>query len=204
MASGLARLVAEAEPCRSLDGLPRRLLPFKGIWLPPHNALFNFEATAQGAEWIDELARTALSAMRAARSRVVLGHHDWSAKNMRIGSGGIAVVYDWDAMFLDREAFILGSAAAHFPVTWELDVPETPSIGEVTAFVQDYEQARGAAFTGSELAEVGAGATYARAYKARCEHALDPGAARWRNSSRESLKANGAFRFDLAPLPCPC
>ncbi len=117
---------------------------------------------------------------------------------MRMNPNGIAVLYDWDSVFLDRETFILGSAAVHFPVTWELDVPETPGISEVVAFVRDYQQARGKPFTRSELREVEAGATYARAYKARCEHAIDPGATRWRDSSRESLKRNGPLCFDRA------
>src|SRR5919206_3684706 len=189
MAAGLARFVAEAEACRAVDGLPRWPLPPEGaLWPEPHNALFDFGATAQGAGWIDEAAGPALRAMRSARSRTVVGHRDWSAKNMRMGSGGIAALYDWDAVFLDREAFVVGSAAAHFPVTWELDVPETPSVREVVAFVREYEEARGAPFTRSELAEVAAAATYARAYKARCEHALDPEGARWRGSSRERLE----------------
>ena len=114
---------------------------------------------------------------------------------MRMGPDGIAVLYDWDAVFVDREAFVLGSAAAHFPVTWELPVPETTTIHEVRAFLRDYERARGSNFTASELAETAAAATYARAYKARCEHALDPRAAHWEGSSRESLKSQGPFSF---------
>lgn len=197
MAGGLARFVAEAEACRGVDGLPRWPLPPEGaLWPKPHNALFDFGATARGAGWIDEAAGPALRAMRSARSRTVVGHNDWSAKNMRMGPAEIAVLYDWDAVFLDREAFVVGSAAAHFPVTWELDVPETPSAGEVAAFVREYEEARGAPFTRPELAEVAAAATYARAYKARCEHALDPEGARWRGSSRERLERDGPFRFD--------
>ena len=199
MAAGLARFVAEAEACRGVDGLPRwPLPPGEAIWPTPHNVLFDFGATARGAEWIDEVARSALRAMRSAESRVIVGHRDWSAKNMRTGPGGIAVLYDWDAVSLDREAFVAGSAAADFPVTWELDVPETPSVREVVAFVREYEEARGAPFTRSELAEVAAAATYARAYKARCEHAIDPGGARWRGSSREGLERDGPFRFDRA------
>ena len=127
-----------------------------------------------------------------------MGHSDWSAKNMRMGPAEIAVLYDWDSVFLDLEAFVVGSAAAHFPVTWELDVPETPSVGEAAAFVREYQEARGAPFARSELAEVAAAATYARAYKARCEHALDPEGARWRGSSRERLERDGPFRFDRA------
>lgn len=53
-------------------------------------------------------------------ARFVVGHHGWSAKHMRVVLGEMAVLYDCDAVFLDRETFILGSAAAHFPVTWEL------------------------------------------------------------------------------------
>ena len=199
MAAGLARFVAEAEACRGVDGLPQRPFPPDGAsWPKPHNVLFDFGATTRGAEWIDEVARSALRAMRSAESRVIVGHRDWSAKNMRTGPGGIAVLYDWDAVSLDREAFVVGSAAAHFPVTWELDVPETPSVREVVAFVREYEEARGAPFIPSELAEVAAAATYARAYKARCEHAIDPGGARWRGSSREGLERDGPFRFDRA------
>lgn len=196
MAEGLARLVSEAETCLSIPGLPRRDIPTEEmIWPKPHNVLFDFTATSRGAEWIDEIAREALAVMRNATGPIVVGHHDWSAKNMRMHPEGIAVVYDWDAIFLDRETFVLGSAAAHFPVTWELPVPETPTAEEVAAFVQDYERARGRAFTASELAEVAASATCARAYKARCEHARDPCAARWPGSSRESLRTNGPYRF---------
>jgi hypothetical protein len=165
MAGGLARFLAEAEACRGVGGLPRWPLPPAGaLWPKPHNALFDFGAIARGAGWIDEAAGPALRAMRSARNRTVVGHGDWSAKNMRMGPAEIAALYDWDSVFLGREAFVVGSAAAHFPVTWELDVPETPSVREVAAFVRECEEARGAPFTRSELAEVAAAATHARAY----------------------------------------
>jgi Phosphotransferase enzyme family len=164
MAEGLARLMAEAETCRTIPGLPGRDVSVEGtIWPKPHNVLFDFAETSQGAEWIDEIALEALAVMRNATSQIVVGHHDWSAKNMRMRPGGIAVVYDWDTIFLDHETFILGSAAAHFPVTWELPVPETPTAQEVTAFVQAYERGRGRALTASELHEAAASATSARA-----------------------------------------
>src|SRR5215468_9955945 len=194
MAVGLLQFVRLSEPYRDIEGLPYRLLPER-IWPRPHNLLFDFEATAQGAEWIDEIARAALAAMRSATSRIVVGHLDWSAKNMRMGPQSIAVVYDWDAVFLDRETFVLGAAAAHFPMTWELEVSGNPNARDVMAFVQEYEEARGTAFTCTELQEVAASATYLRAYTARCEHAGDPGGAGWNGSARQSLKDNGPFRF---------
>ena len=199
MAAGLARFVAEAEACRGVDGLPRRPLPPEGaLWPKPHNALFDFGATARGAEWIDEVARPALRAMRSAGSRAVVGHRDWSAKNMRMGPGGIAVLYDWDAVFLDREAFVVGLRRRALPGHLGAGRAGDALRREVVAFVREYEEARGAPFTRSELAEVAAAATYARAYKARCEHAIDLGGARWRGSSREGLERDGPFRFDRA------
>jgi hypothetical protein len=194
MAAGLSQFVRLSEPYRNIEGLPHRVLPER-IWPRPHNVLFDFEATAQGAEWIDDIARTALAVMRSATSRIVVGHLDWSAKNMRMGPRSIAVVYDWDAVFLDRETFVLGAAAAHFPMTWELDVSGVPDAREVMAFVQEYEEARGQAFGDAELEEVAASATYLRAYTARCEHSGDPGGAAWNGSSRQSLKDHGPFRF---------
>src|SRR5262249_34320393 len=117
--------VAICETVRVLPGhgRPAAAVAAWGNLARPPNVLFGFQETAQGAEWTDDIARTALAVMRPATSRIVVGHLDWSAKNMRMGPQGIAVVYDWDAVFLDRETFVVGAAAAHFPMTWELDVP---------------------------------------------------------------------------------
>jgi len=171
MAAGLSQFVRLSGSYRDMEGLPHRLLPDR-IWPRPHNVLFDFEATTQGAEWIDDIARTALAAMRSATSRIVVGHLDWSAKNMRMGPESIAVVYDWDAVFLDRETFVIGAAAAHFPMTWELDVSGNPEAREVLAFVQEYEEARGQAFTSTELEEIAASATSARIRHAASTRAI--------------------------------
>jgi hypothetical protein len=61
----------------------------------------------------------------------------------------------------------------------------------MTAFVEDYAQARGTALSHLELIETAARARYARAYKARCEHSLDPKAVNRHGSSREDLRNNG-------------
>jgi Phosphotransferase enzyme family len=192
MAAGLSHFLRASESCRDVPHLPHRM---PSVWPRPHNVLFDFEATATGAEWIDDMAHSALATMRSTTSRIVVGHLDWSAKNMRMGPDDIAVVYDWDAVFLEHETFVVGAAAAHFPTTWELDVSGTPDAREVTAFIKEYEEARGQGFTEAELEEVAASVTYTRAYTARCEHAGDPGGAGWNGSSRQSLKDNGAFRF---------
>jgi hypothetical protein len=195
MARALARLVRDAQGFAAPPDLPVRQLP-EAIWPKPHYVLFDFSATATGAEWLDALAKQALAEMRTARARYVVGHLDWSAKNMRMGDDEIAVVYDWDAVFVDRETFVVGSAAANFPVTWELPVPATPTLRESAAFLHAYEAGRGRPFTEAERVELASGMTYARAYTARCEHAVDPHRTGWDGSARQALERWGPCTAD--------
>jgi hypothetical protein len=188
MARGLAEFVGFASAYLHESDLPDwRVRPEEPLWPKPHNILFDFEKTAKGAEWIDAIAAPARERMKSARSAMVVGHGDWNAKNMRVGDGRVAIVYDWDSVMRGPETFVVGSAAAHFPVTWELPVAETPEPGEMAAFVSVYEEARGRRFSGSDLEEIAAYATFSRAYKARCEHCGD---GPW-GGSRAALKELG-------------
>jgi len=199
MARGLAEFVSLASSHLGETDLPDwRVRPDEPLWPKPHNVLFDFEKTAAGAEWIDAIAAPARQRMKQAHSPLVVGHGDWSAKNMRMGEArtgqtGIAVVYDWDSVIRGPETFVVGAAAAHFPVTWELPVPETPELGEMAAFVSAYEGARGRRFTDGDLEEIAAYATFSRAYKARCEHCGDPERKEWSGSSRERLWDTGGY-----------
>src|SRR5215204_6181395 len=55
-------------------------------WGEPHNALFDFGATAAGAEWIDELASAAWP--RSQVGRQVVGHTDWVTKHFQVPRTG--------------------------------------------------------------------------------------------------------------------
>jgi hypothetical protein len=173
MATTLARFVEVA----TATGLrPRRefLRPAGALWPRPHNVLFDFEATAAGAEWIDELARAALDG-RDRCGREVVGHTDWSAKHVRFDESlRPTALYDWDSVTVDREPVIVGTAAASFTYTEELGhtVVMWPSLDETLAFVDDYERARGGAFDAAERRAVGAACVYLRGYAARCTHAV--------------------------------
>jgi len=120
MATTLARFVALATATRLR---PRRefLRPAGALWPKPHNVLFDFEATASGAEWIDELGRAALAGRDSAGAEVV-GHTDWSAKHLRFDDAlKPTALYDWDSVTVDREPVIVGTAAGSFTYTEELD-----------------------------------------------------------------------------------
>ena len=189
MAAALARLVELAAPLRDLAGLPR-LLPRDALWHAPHNALFDFEATRRGAEWIERTAEASREILLAAEAPMVIGHRDWSARNMRFGRGGtVSVVYDWDSLAVGPEAALVGKTAIAFPMTWYGEPEPYPLPEAAAAFVRDYEMARGRRFAAAELVVVAAAATYALTYTARCEHARDPVGEPAAGSARRALQA---------------
>ncbi len=165
--------------------------PEDALWPRPHNVLFDFEATAEGAGWIDALARRAKSAQPRSAGRIAVGHLDWSAKHFRFTGERIRVVYDWDSLKLDREPVFVGFAAATFTATWYLEVESVaPSPDELRRFVEEYEEARGEPFSPPERLNAFTSAVYLTAYCARCEHALDPGGENQREGFRGRLSAH--------------
>jgi hypothetical protein len=170
----LVRLVTLTRGVRPSADLPP-FFPRAGgpLWPEPHSVLIDFDATANGAEWIDEIARDARARRDTTRSGVVIGHHDWTAKHMRFAGIKATAVHDWDSLSIDFEPVLVGNAAAHF--TW--DVEPLPTVDEAFQFIAEYERARSSPFTREEQAVAWAAAVYARAYSTRCVHALGGDAA---------------------------
>jgi hypothetical protein len=131
-----------------------------------------FEATAKGAEWIDEIAGAAKPLRDARAGRLVIGHGDWTVKHFRFDGLRPTVVYDWDSLNTDFESVFVGNSAATFTYTEHLPVSVWPTVQEAQAFLDDYEQLRAEAFTPEERAAARAAAVYSRAYSARCTHAV--------------------------------
>jgi hypothetical protein len=176
MASTLARLVELA----SRGVRPRRasLHPEGDLWPKPHNALFDFEATAAGAEWIDAIGAQAAAVERVGRE--VVGHLDWAAKHVRFDEElQPTAVYDWDSITTELEPVVAGQAAASFTYTEELDLPVArwPTPNESGAFLAEYERARGAEFDERARRTAGAACVYLLAYASRCHHAVGGAAA---------------------------
>ncbi len=164
------------------------------IWPRPHSAIFDFEATATGAEWIDELAMRARCVLRQPTGERVLGHVDWSVKHFRFRDGEVTAIYDWDSLAVDCEPVIVGEAARGFTFTWRIPVRLAPSLDESRAFVSEYETARGTPFTPAERETAGAAAVYALAYTARCEHCLG---SRTPGNALDALATHGEELFAL-------
>jgi hypothetical protein len=171
MAHALARfhVVATAAGVK-----PRRpfLRPARALWPKPHNVLFDFAATAAGAEWIDEIGQASRRA--PAVGSEVVGHTDWSAKHLRFDDAlQLTALYDWDSVTTDLEPVLVGTAAGSFTYTEELEQPIDlwPSPEESLSFIDEYEEARGQPFARPERQTALASCVYLRAYAARCQHA---------------------------------
>jgi len=150
-------------------------LPSDALWGKPHSNIFNFVATTQGAEWIDEIARAAKSAREIGAGEEVVGHTDWSAKHIRFDTDLRPIaVYDWDSVDTQPEPLLVGNAAGSFTYTEELehDVFPWPDAQESLAFIKDYEAARGEPFDDEERRAAHGACVYLRAYAARCGHAF--------------------------------
>ena len=141
-----------------------------GLWPVPHDPRFDFEATAEGAEWIDSAAAAAQATLRSAKAPLCVAHLDWRAENLAFDAGRLAAVYDLDSIGCAPEAVVVGQASAAFTTDWSIGHSTLPSMQEMQAFVADYEVARGRAFGSDERVLVGAANQMVLAYASRCEH----------------------------------
>jgi hypothetical protein len=166
----LVRLTGKLHPLAGLE--PYFQPPDAPLWPIPHNILFDFDATAAGAEWIDDIARAAKPLRDARVGELVIGHGDWTVKHFRFHGLRPTVVYDWSSLGTDYETTYVGVAASSFTYTVHLPVPVLPTVAEARAFFEDYERARGRPFSVEERRAAHAAAVYAHAYGARCTHAV--------------------------------
>lgn len=208
----LARLVELCRPLLSAPdvgaALSRGPQP-TSLWPVPHDRRFDFERTAEGAEWIDRLAAEAHARCRAAPGRLVIGHNDWRVEHLRFEDDRIVAVYDWDSLIVEREPILVGHAAHAFTADWSVEgLRCVPALEECRAFVAEYEDGRGQAFTAPERAAVDAGLVAAAAYGARCEHSdartafgtgpLRPAAAIPSGTFRDFLARHGTALLGVA------
>jgi hypothetical protein len=131
---------------------------------------FDFEATATGAEWIDDLATFARRHMALGGHDDVVAHLDWRVENLGFVGDEVTAIYDWDSVGLVPEPVAVGQAAAQFSTDWRVGPQTLPSLSEMRSFVWDYEVHRGCPFDTKERALVNAANLLLIAYGARCQH----------------------------------
>jgi hypothetical protein len=170
MAADLSRLITLATPHRAAFGDHKGW--FTGaeetLFPAPHDRRFNLEIP--GGELIDELAGRARATLRAWQGPLIVGHADWRVENLRYHAGALSAIYDWDALVVRPEAALVGESGAIFTTDWSrTDRCRIPAAEETSAFVADYETARGRPFTAGERELAHAALVYQTAYLARCQ-----------------------------------
>lgn len=79
--------------------------PDEPLWGEPHDVRFDFDATARGAQWIDDAAAKARSTLHSVGAEAgVVGHFDWRTENLGFVPGQALVRLDssWVYMSLHR------------------------------------------------------------------------------------------------------
>jgi hypothetical protein len=175
LAAGLARFVVVSRGhCSQLERVRHPMSIPKGALYPtPHSPRFDFASTVSGAEWIDALATRARDRLRSLpEGGVVVVHGDWRVENVCVRAGRLVGVYDWDSVHAASEVSAVASAATTFSVDWQQpDGNRFPRPREISAFVSNYEAARGHSFSAVERDRLAATMVASLAYGARCEHA---------------------------------
>jgi hypothetical protein len=201
-AAGLAAQIGLGAGVGGAAALSRHPLESRGgnLYPQPHSPLFEFETTAEGAEWIDDLARRAARLRGSDPTPPVVAHTDWSARNIRLDEEELLAVYDWDSVALVPESTAVGQAAATWCVTGEPDGWEFPPYDEIAAYIEEFETAAGRRFSPAQWRATGGAAAWVLAYTARCEHSLAViGEARPdQHGARDRLADAGAALLELA------
>lgn len=168
----LLRHIEQAEVDPTLFDLR---LPSDVLWPKPHNAIFDFEATREGAEWIDELAWKVKRIIEADEQAPVLAHGDFSANQMRFVGDHLRMVYDWDSLTLRSELVSVGTTASTFTYSEQPGIANIETThADAAAFIADYEAARQQPFIPVEQRIIQAATLSGQLYTARCLHALHP------------------------------
>ena len=117
-----------------------------------------------GRTWIDAVGHQARERLRAGGSEAVVGHCDWIVDNLRWAGDELLVVHDWDSMIIEREAVLVGFAAALYPSD---GADELATVEGTERFLRAYGHARGRELGTAELRQAWAAGLWTRAFDAK-------------------------------------
>lgn len=137
------------------------------LWPRPDDHDHDLNAL-EGPAWIDDAGRAARDRLRAHSASSGIGHCDWYAGNLRWAENTLLVAHDWDSVFADSEAAVVGFAAAVYPTTHAGD---EASIDETEAFIDHYVDASGHPFSTDDLECSWAAGVWLRAFDSKKQYA---------------------------------
>jgi hypothetical protein len=131
------------------------------------------QTASPAPDWVEETQRRVQEKLLGCGLPGVLGHVDWEAQNMRwqrwLGREPIAV-HDWDSLAWLPEAALVGTAAGVFSSHGN---PRLAPLESSAAFLDAYQQARGARFSSHEEEIAWAASLWVAIHNARDELIFD-------------------------------
>ncbi len=142
----LARFIALAPAADTVGSLEPQL-PWvawdhadTNLWPTPDDRDVNLNTT-RGTPWLDHVgSRVRARLARFVAPKIVIGHGDWEAQNLRWDGDQPLVVHDWDSVIAGPEATIVGQAASVWPCGIEI---RAATVAESAAFIEAYQVAAG-------------------------------------------------------------
>jgi hypothetical protein len=119
-----------------------------GLWPAPDDRDVDLNASGRTTPWLNHVGtrvRTRLA--KFSTPRVVIGHGDWEAQNLRWQGDQPLVVHDWDSIVRGPEATIVGQAASVWPCGIEI---RAATVAESAAFIDAYQAASGRSWSTDE------------------------------------------------------
>jgi hypothetical protein len=95
---------------------------------------------------VDAARLVARRAMAGDTTRPLIGHLDWSARNVRWDRYGLVAVFDLDSLGTATDAAIAGRAAAVWSTTGAPEDRPVPDAACIESFIYTYQRARGYRF----------------------------------------------------------
>jgi Ser/Thr protein kinase RdoA (MazF antagonist) len=147
-----------------------------GVWPAADDRDDDLNAAEHATPWLDETGarvrrRLARFIQTSAGDRLVVGHGDWEAQNLRWDGDQPLVVYDWDSVIVAPEAAVVGLAASVWPCGMK---PRAATVAESAAFLDAYQNAAGRVWSHDEIEASWAAGLWVYAFntkKASLDHA---------------------------------
>jgi Ser/Thr protein kinase RdoA (MazF antagonist) len=134
--------------------------PGPGVWPRPDDRSDDLNARPETA-WLDDVGRTVQRRLAArARDRIVVGHGDFEAQNIRWLGTRPVVVHDWDSVIVAAEPVLVGLAAA----VWPAGAGPLATIDQTAAFLAAYQHAAGRTWPDDEVGAAWAAGLWVRAF----------------------------------------
>jgi Ser/Thr protein kinase RdoA (MazF antagonist) len=144
-----------------------------GVWPAADDRDDDLNAAGHATPWLDDTGarvrrRLARFVGTPAGGRVVLGHGDWEAQNLRWDGDRPLVVHDWDSVIAAPEAVVVGLAASVWPCGMvPRAVPRAATVAESAAFLDGYQRAAGRTWSTDEIEASWAAGLWVYAFNAK-------------------------------------